>query len=353
MEDSPKNPPNTGELVLYQTEAGTRLHCRFVNGEVWLTQAAIAELYATTPQNVTMHLAAIYEEGELLPEATCKEYLQVRHEGARRVRRSLKHYDLAAVLAVGYRVRSPRGTQLRQWATERLEEYVVKGFTMDDERLKERGGGGYFDELLARIRDIRSSERVFWRKVLDIYATSVDYDPRAEASQRFFQVIQNKMHWAAHGQTAAEVISRRADASQPNMGLTTWTGAVPGSRVKRTDVGVAKNCLNHDEIETLNLIVSAYLDFAELQARNRKPMAMRDWIGKLDDFLRISDRELLTNAGTVSHEAAVSKALQEYDKYRLIEDQKPQPVDAHLEEAIKKTKRLGGKSQKGRSARTE
>ena len=344
MGDSPKNPPNTGELVLYQTDAGTRLHCRFVNGEVWLTQAAIAELYATTPQNVTMHLASIYEEGELAPEATCKEFLQVRNEGARKVRRSLTHYRLGAVLAVGYRVRSPRGTQFRQWVTERLEEYVVKGFTMDDERLKERGGGDYFDELLARIRDIRSSERVFWRKVLDIYATSVDYDPRAEASQRFFQVIQNKMHWAAHGQTAAEVIARRADAAQPNMGLTNWTSAGPGGRVKRTDVGVAKNYLNHDEIETLNLIVSAYLDFAELQARNRKPMAMQDWIGKLDDFLRISDRDLLAHAGTVSHEAVVSKALQDYDKYRSIEDQKPQPVDAHLDEAIKKTKKLGGKA---------
>lgn len=197
----------------------------------------------------------------------------------------MKHYNLAAVLAVGYRVRSPRGTQFRQWATARLEEYVVKGFTMDDERLKQREGGDYFDELLARIRDIRSSERIFWRKVLDIYATSVDYDPRVEASQRFSQVVQNKMHWAAHGQTAAEVIAGRADAAKPNMGLTTWAGAGIGSPVKRADVGVAKNYLNPTEIETLNLIVSAYLDFAELKARNRKPMAMKDWIGKLDEFL--------------------------------------------------------------------
>lgn len=347
MGKSPSDPPNTGELVLYQTEAGARLSCRFVNGEVWLTQAAIAELYATTPQNVTMHLAAIYEDGELEPEATCKEFLQVRQEGPRHVRRSLKHYNLAAVLAVGYRVRSPRGTQFRQWATARLEEYVVKGFTMDDERLKQRDGGDYFDELLARIRDIRSSERVFWRKVLDIYSTSVDYDPRAEASQRFFQVVQNKMHWAAHGRTAAEVIAGRADAAQPNMGLTTWAGAGIGSRVKRTDVGVAKNYLNREEIETLNLIVSAYLDFAELQARNRKPMAMRDWIGKLDEFLRISDRELLTHAGTVSHDAAVAKALQEYDKYRALESQRPQPVDTHFEEAVEKTKKLGKAPQEG------
>lgn len=339
--------PDTGELVLYQTQdGGSRLQCRFVDGEVWLTQAVLAELYGTSPQNITMHLAAIYEEGELDPEATCKEFLQVRQEGAREVRRALKHYGLTAVLAVGYRVRSPRATQFRQWATARLEEYAVKGFTMDDERLKQREGGGYFDELLARIRDIRSSERVFWRKVLDIYATSSDYDPRAEASQQFFRVIQNKMHWATHGHTAAEVIAGRADSAKPNMGLTTWAGAGTGSRVRRTDVSVAKNYLDREEIETLNLIVSAYLDFAELQARNRKPMAMRDWIAKLDDFLRISDRDLLTHAGTVSHDAAVTKAVNEYEKYRAIEDAKPQAVDLHFEEAIERAKKFGSAAPK-------
>lgn len=195
-------------------------------------------------------------------------------EGSRQVQRSLKHYNLDAILAVGYRVRSPRATLFRQWATERLREYLVKGFTLDDERLKRAGGGNYFEELLARIRDIRSSERVFWRKVLDIYATSVDYDPRDEASQLFFKTVQNKMHWAAHGHTAAEVIHRRADAAQPNMGLTSWAG----DRPRKTDVGIAKNYLNQEELETLNLIVSAYLDFAELQARNRRPMHMADWI---------------------------------------------------------------------------
>ena len=246
------------------------------------------------------------------------------------------------ILAVGYRVHSPRGTQFRQWATAQLREFLVKGFAMDDERLKQAGGGNYFDELLARIRDIRSSERVFWRKVMDIYATSVDYDPAAEASQKFFAVVQNKMHWAAHGHTAAEVIDRRADAAKPNMGMTTWTG----SRPRRADAGVAKNYLAAEEIETLNLIVSAYLDFAELQARNRRPMAMRDWITKLDDFLRLSDRELLDHAGSVSHKAALAKAEAEYDKFRAIEDAKPQPVDVHLEEAIEHAKQIGASKGK-------
>jgi len=253
---SPPMPPEgTGQLVLYRTEDGrTRISCRFEADSVWLTQAAIADLFETTPQNITLHIRAIYEEGELREDATCKEYLQVRQEGGRQVSRRLKHYNLKVILAVGYRVRSPRGTQFRQWATAQLEQYLVKGFAMDDERLKQAGGGGYFDELLDRIRDIRSSERIFWRKVLDIYATSVDYDSSAEASQKFFAVVQNKMHWAAHGHTAAEVIAGRADSTGPNMGLTTWTG----SRPRRTDVEVAKNYLTRPEIETLNLTVSAY-----------------------------------------------------------------------------------------------
>ena len=238
----PIPPAGAGELVLYRTEDGrTRVSCRVEEGAVWLTQAAMADLFQTTPQNITLHIAAIYEDNELQEHATCKEYLQVRREGSRTVGRHLKHYNLSMILAVGYRVRSPRGAQFRQWATARLEEYLVKGFALDDERLKQAGGGNYFEELLARIRDIRSSERVFWRKVLDIYATSVDYDPRAEASQQFFQVVQNKMNWAAHGQTAAEVIARRADAAKPNMGLSSWAG----SRPRRTDAGVAKNYLTH------------------------------------------------------------------------------------------------------------
>ena len=234
----PMPPEGTGQLVLYRTEDGrTRISFRVGDDSVWLTQAAIADLFETTPQNITLHIGAIYQEEELSEESTCKEYLQVRQEGSRQVSRRLKHYNLKLVLAVGYRVRSPRGTQFRQWATAQLEQYLVKGFAMDDERLKQAGGGNYFDELLDRIRDIRSSERVFWRKVLDIYATSVDYDPGAEASQKFFAVVQNKMHWAAHGHTAAEVIVRRADSSKPNMGLTTWAGTRP----RRTDVGFAKN----------------------------------------------------------------------------------------------------------------
>lgn len=226
-----------------------------------------------------------------------------------------------------------------------MEQFLVKGFALDDERLKQAGGGDYFDELLARIRDIRSSERVFYRKVLDIYATSVDYDANAETSQKFFAVIQNKMHWAAHGQTAAEGITRRANASKPNMGMTAWAG----SRLRRADAGVAKNYLSHGEIETLNLIVSAYLDLAELQARSRKPMAMRDWIAKLDDFLRLSDRELLTHAGTISHGAALAKAQAEFKKFRAIEDAKPRPVDADLDRAIEQTKQIAAAKPKRKS----
>jgi hypothetical protein len=336
-------PEGTGQLVLYRTKDGrTRISCRFEGDSAWLTQAAIADLFQTTPQNITLHIRAIYEEGELREDATCKEYLQVRQEGGRQVSRRLKHYNLNVILAVGYRVRSPRGTEFRQWATAQLEQYLVKGFAMDDERLKQAGGGGYFDELLARIRDIRSSERVFWRKVLDIYATSVDYDPSAEASQKFFAVVQNKMHWAAHRHTAAEVIVRRADSTQPNMGLTTWAG----SRPRRTDVGFAKNYLTHEEIETLNLIVSAYLDFAELQARSRKPMTMREWITKLDGFLKLSDRDVLTHAGAITHDAALAKAQSEFDKFRAIEDAKPQPVDVHFENAIEQAKQIAAKAKR-------
>ena len=326
-----------GELLVYQAEDGsTRVTCRVADGTVWLSRIEMAELFQTTPQNITIHIADIYKDGEQPEEATSKQYLLVRLEGAREVRRSMLHYNLPLILAVGFRVRSPRGAAFRQWATARLEEYLVKGFTMDDARLKETGGGNYFDELLARISDIRSSERIFHRKVLDIYATSIDYNPSAEASHHFFRVIQNKMHWAAHGQTAAEVVASRADAESPNMGLTAWAGTNPRS----ADIGIAKNYLQQEEIETLNLIVSAYLDFAELQARNRKPMTMHDWIGKLDDFLKLSDRELLTHAGTVSHEAALAKAQAEYAKYRVVEDAKPKAVDAHFEEVVERSKVL-------------
>ena len=333
----------TGEIVLYRTDDGqTRVHVRLVQDSAWLSLNQIAELFDRDKSVVSKHIKNIFEEGEIDPARTVAKFATVQTEGARSVTREIEFYRLEVILAVGYRVHSPRGTQFRQWATAQLREFLVKGFAMDDERLKQAGGGTYFDELLARIRDIRSSERVFWRKVMDIYATSVDYDPAAEASQKFFAVVQNKMHWAAHGHTAAEVIDRRADAAKPNMGMTTWTG----SRPRRADAGVAKNYLAAEEIEMLNLIVSAYLDFAELQARNRRPMAMRDWITKLDDFLRLSDRELLDHAGSVSHKAALAKAEAEYDKFRAIEDAKPQPVDVHLEEAIEHAKQIGASKGK-------
>lgn len=333
-------PPQTS-IILYQTEDGrTRVQCRFDDGTLWLTQAQIAELFQTTAQNVTLHMKAIFAEGELVEEATCKDYLQVRREGAREVSRSLRHYRLEAILAVGYRVRSHRGTQFRQWATARLTEYLVKGFTMDDERLKNAPGKGqpdYFDELLERIRDIRSSERRFYQKVLDIYATSVDYTPNAEASQQFFATVQNKMHWATHGHTAAEVIHQRADATLPMMGLRTTR---PGKIIRREDVSVAKNYLDEEELQTLNRIVSLYIEFAELQALGRKPMTMRKWVEKLDEFLKISGRELLDHAGRISAETARAKAEGEYDRYRALIDAQPRPVDTDFERTTKDLQKL-------------
>ena len=328
-------------LILYQTEDGrTRIQCRMEDETVWLTQAQMAELFQTTPQNVTLHLKAIFDEGELSEAATCKEYLQVRQEGRREVARQLRHYRLEAILAVGFRVRSHRGTQFRQWATARLGEYLVKGFTMDDERLKNPPGKGqqdYFDELLERIRDIRSSERRFYQKVLDIYATSVDYTPDAEASQRFFATVQNKMHWASHGRTAAEVIVERADARQPLMGM---QNTRPGGIVRKEDAAVAKNYLTEDELQVLNRIVNLFIEFAELQALERKPMTMRDWIAKLDEFLKISGRELLDHGGSVSAVDARAKAEQEYTKYRALLDASPRAVDADFENAAKELKKL-------------
>ena len=254
------NPDQPGEFLFYQTDDGqTRIEVRVEVETVWLTQKQMAELFQTTKQNVSLHIQNIYEEGELTQTATVKEYLTVQTEGSRQVERSVEHYNLDVIISVGYRVKSLRGTQFRIWATQRLRELIVKGFTLDDQRLKQAGGGNYFDELLDRIRDIRAAERVFWRKVLDIYATSIDYDGNAEASRLFFKTVQNKMHRAVHGQTAAEVVHRRADAAKPNMGLTTWTG----DRPRKTDVGTAKNYLSEEEIKALNLIVTAYLDFAD------------------------------------------------------------------------------------------
>ena len=327
----------SSELLLYQTEGGrTRIECRFEDETVWLTQKLMAELFQVTPQNITMHLKAIYAEGELAEEATCKEFLQVRTEGNRRVSRDVRHYRLEAILAVGYRVRSHRGTKFRQWATVRLSEYLVKGFTMDDERLMNPPGRGqvdYFGELLERIRAIRASERRFYQKVLDIYATSVDYDPQTDQSRQFFATVQNKMHFATHGRTAAEVIAERADADAPLMGMQTTR---PGGIIRKSDVSVAKNYLTKDELLVLHRIVNAYLEFAELQAMQRKPMTMQGWIDKLDDFLRMSGRELLDHAGKVLGDAAKAKAAREYQRYRAIQDTRPKAVDDAFEQEVKR-----------------
>nr|WP_315190241.1 virulence RhuM family protein [uncultured Albidiferax sp.] len=329
------------DFILYQTEDGqTRIQCRLENETLWLTQAQIADLFQTTPQNITLHLKAIYADGELQEAATCKDYLQVRQEGSRAVSRQLRHYRLEAVLAVGYRVRGHRGTQFRQWATARLGEYLVKGFAMDDERLKNPPGPGhtdYFDELLARIRDIRSSERRFYQKVLDIYATSVDYAPDTELAQQFFATVQNKMHWASHDHTAAEIIHQRADATQPFMGLQTTR---PGGVVRKEDVAVAKNYLSADELQVLNRIVSLYIEYAELQALDRKPMTMLNWLTKLDEFLKISGRELLDHTGQISAANAKAKAEREYAHYRQQQDALPRTVDADFERAAKALKAL-------------
>lgn len=332
-----------GEFLLYQTEDGrTRLQVQFQGETVWLSQAQMAELFQTTQQNVSLHIQNIYDEGELTPEATHKEFLSVRREGKRDVQRRLDSYNLDVIISVGYRVKSRVATQFRIWATQRLREYIVKGFTMDDERLKQRGSGNYFEELLARIRDIRSSEKVFWRKVLEIYATSIDYDPSAEASQQFFATVQNKMHWAAHGQTAAEVIHARADAGKLQMGMTNWVGTKPS----KAEAVIAKNYLSPEELDVLNRIVTAYLEMAELQAMNRRPMSMRDWIAKLDDFLRLSGRDLLTHAGRISHEQAARKAELEFEKFHRAQLTEPSQVEKDFEVAVSKMKKLPAPNRK-------
>ena len=280
-----------GEFLLYTTEDGiAKLEVRLVDETVWLSLTQIAELFQRDKSVISRHIKNIYEEGELSLQATVANFATVQQEGERSVARDIEHYNLDVIISVGYRVKSHRGTQFRIWATQRLREYLIKGFTLDDERLKRADSGNYFDELLARIRDIRSSEKVFWRKVLDIYATSIDYGPSAEASQQFFATVQNKIHWAAHGHTAAEIVHKRADAAQPNMGMTSWIGEKP----RKADAVIAKNYLAADELRTLNRIVMAYLEFAELRALDRRPMYMADWIGKLEEFLRISEREVLT-----------------------------------------------------------
>ncbi len=336
---------NGGEMLLYQSEDGeSRIEVRLIGETLWLTINQIAELFGVDKSGISRHLKNIYESGELQQEATVAEFATVQREGSRQVSRDLEHHNLDAIISVGYRVNSLRGTQFRIWATQRLREYLVKGFAMDDRRLKEAGGAfgqNYFDELLARIRDIRSSEKVFWRKVLDIYATSIDYDPRADVSREFFQVVQNKMHWASHGHTAAEIVSQRVDADKPNMGLTSWSG----ERLRKADVSIAKNYLNADEINILNRMVTAYLELAELQALNREPMHMRNWVERLDDFLKMTGREILSHAGTVSHSDALAKAQEQYEAYRQKHLDDPSSVEKHFIEAVEETKKL----QAGRS----
>jgi len=319
MSDDQNVPQNPGgEFILYTTEDGkSRVECRFENETLWLSQALMAELFETTPQNITLHLKALVEDGEINLEATCKDYLQVRFEGQREVKRQVKHYNLEAILAIGFRIRSTRGSQFRRWANTRLQEYLVKGFTMDDERLKNPDISGasavpdYFDEILARIQDIRASERRMYLRVREIFSLAADYEPSQKESVKFFQIIQNKLHFAATGHTAAELIAERADASQPNMGLTVWKGEI----VRKTDVTVAKNYLLEEEIDELNRIVVMWLDFAFDQAKRRKQIFLQDWRTKLDEFLKFNDRRVLTDAGKMTKKAADDDAKAQYDQF--------------------------------------
>lgn len=308
------NPPQSS-IVLYQTEDGrTRIQCRFEAGTMWLTQALIADLFQKDVRTINEHLVNVFEEGELTREATIRKFRIVRREGSREVARDLEHFSLPAILAVGYRVRSSRGTQFRQWATARLSEFLVKGFTIDDERLKNPPGKGqtdYFDELLERIRDIRASERRVYLRVRDILALAADYSPSEPETQTFFRIVQNKLHFAATGKTAPELIAERANAEQPNMGLTSWKGGA----VHKGDVTVAKNYLRGDEIDGLNRIVVMFLDFAEDQARRRKQIFLNDWRTRLDDFLRLNERAILQDGGTVSREKADELAEHEYERF--------------------------------------
>ena len=326
-----------GQLLVYEAEDGRiKIDVRLEDETVWLTQQRMADLFQTTKQNISLHIQNVYEEGELSPEATVKKFLTVRREGDRDVRRELDFYNLDIIISVGYRVKSRVATRFRIWATQRLREYIVKGFALNDERLKEPEGGRYFEELLARIRDIRSSEKVFWRKVLDIYATSIDYDPTVETSQKFFRQVQNMMHWAAHGHTAAELIYERADALKTNMGVTNY----PGNTLLKRDVEVAKNYLKQEELDVLNRIVTAYLEVAEIQALNRNPMTMADWIERLHQFLTMTGRDLLTHAGKISHEEALQKAYQEYEKFRTRQLAEPTEAEKHFIEAEKKLNQI-------------
>ena len=301
------------EMIIYQDDSGTtNLEVKLENETLWLSQKQLSELFDVTTATINEHIKNIYYEKELEKDSTIRKFLIVQQEGTRNVKRDIEHYNLDMIISVGYRVKSNIATRFRQWATARIKEYIIKGFVMDDERLKQ-AKNSYFDELLERIRDIRSSEKLFWQKILDIYATSIDYDPSDEASQEFFKTIQNKMHFATHGHTAAEIIYQRVDSTKPFIGMTNFSGCKPTKK----EALIAKNYLNNEELDTLNRIVTTYLEFAELQAKKRKTMKMRDWIKKLDDFLSLSDFEVLQTKGKISHTEALKKANEEYEKYKV------------------------------------
>ena len=329
-----------GQFLLYQTPDGdSQIEVKLQNDTVWLSLDQMAELFQRNKSTISRHIKNVLEDGELQEEATIANFATVQNEGTRKVERVIAFYNLDMIISVGYRVHSYRGVQFRIWATKVLKEYIVKGFAMNDDLLKRAGGGNYFDELLARIRDIRSSEKVFYRKVLEIYALSIDYDPRVEMTQKFFKTVQNKMHYSVHGHTAAEIIYERADAEKDFMGLTTWSGAMP----TKPEAEIAKNYLTHEEIKSLNRIVSLYLDFAEMQAEEHRPMYMKDWINILDDFLRISRKDILTHAGKISAKLAKEKADQEYDKFKERTKNNLSPVEIHfLENFEREQKRLMG-----------
>ena len=327
--------PNNGNIILYQTEDGkSRIEVTLCNDTVWLTTDQMAELFQRNKSTISRHIKNVFEDGELNPDSVVAFFATTAADNKKY---QVAYYNLDMIISVGYRVKSHRGVQFRIWATQVLREYLVKGFVMNDDLLKRAGGGNYFDELLSRIRDIHSSEKVFYRKILEIYALSIDYDPRTEATMQFFKTVQNKMHFSVHGHTAAEIIYERANAEKDFMGLTSWTGALP----KRTDAEIAKNYLSSDELDTLNRIVSLYLDFAELQAKSHKPMYMKDWIQKLDDFLKLSGKELLSHAGKISAELAKQKADTEYDKFKERTAYSLSPVEIHfLENFEKEQKKL-------------
>ncbi len=342
MADEKKLVPdeNQGDIIIYQTEDGdTKIDVRFVDETVWLTQQQMAELFQSSRTNIVEHIQHIYEEGELDEASTCRKFRQVRTEGSRQVTREIPYYNLDMIISLGYRVKSMIATNFRRWATERLKEYMVKGFTMDDERLKNLGGGNYWKELLDRIRDIRSSEKVMYRQVLDLYATSVDYDPKSAESVAFFKMVQNKLHFAAHGHTAAEVIYERADADKPFMGLTAFSGDFPTAK----DIGIAKNYLTEEELRILNGIVSGYFDFAEVQAMRHRPMYMSDYVEHLDSVLSSTGEQVLVGAGKVSHKQAMDKANREYQRFLV---QNLSPVEEAYLQTIKEVEKTAKKKAK-------